>query len=326
MGETDAARRRKPAGNRGRAASLFTRYEGNPILTADQWPYPTNSVFNPGAIEVDGETLLLARVEDMRGFSHLTAARSKDGKTDWRIDPQPTLAPDPNFREEQWGLEDARIVRLEEEGVYAVTYVSFSPGGPLVSLATTEDFRTFKRYGPLLPPEDKDACLFPRKFDGRYILVHRPIIRQEAHIWIACSPDLKYWGEHRILIPVRAGWWDCQRVGLATQPIETPDGWLMLYHGVRRTAGGDVYRVGLALLDLEDPCKILRRSEEWVFGPQAPYERVGDVDDVVFPTGAVIDRASNEFRMYYGAADNSIALAIADFTQLLDYVKSCPSV
>ena len=163
MGETERPGRRAGA-NRGRAASLFTRYEGNPILTADQWPYPTNSVFNPGAIDLDGETLLLARVEDMRGFSHLTAARSKDGKTDWRIDPQPTLAPDPKLREEQWGLEDARIVRLEEEGVYAVTYVSFSPGGPLVSLATTEDFRTFKRYGPLVPPEDKDACLFPRKF------------------------------------------------------------------------------------------------------------------------------------------------------------------
>jgi len=326
MSETEAAGRPEAARNRRRAAPLFTRYEGNPILTAEQWPYPTNAVLNPGAVEVDGETLLLARVEDMRGFSHLTAARSKDGKTDWRIDPQPTLAPDPDFREEQWGLEAARIVRLEEEGVYAVTYVSFSPGGPLVSLATTGDFRTFHRYGPLVPPEDKDACLFPRKFGGRYILVHRPIIRQEAHIWIACSPDLEHWGEHRILIPVRHGWWDGQRVGLATQPIETPEGWLIIYHGVRRTAGGDVYRVGLALLDLEDPREMVRRSDEWVFGPYAPYERVGDVDDVVFPTGAVLDRASNELRIYYGAADTSIALATADFTQLLDYVKSCPAV
>jgi beta-1,4-mannooligosaccharide/beta-1,4-mannosyl-N-acetylglucosamine phosphorylase len=304
--------------------SLFSRYEKNPILTADRWPYPANAVFNPGAAEVDGETLLLVRVEDMRGFSHLTAARSKDGKTNWRIDRQPTLAPDPNFREEQWGLEDARIVWLADRQEYGVTYTSFSIGGPVVSLATTKDFRTFTRHGALLPPEDKDASLFPRLFDGRYVLIHRPIIRGEAHIWISCSPDLKHWGDHEVLIPTRQGWWDSQRVGLCAQPVETPDGWLILYHGVRRTSAGDVYRVGLALLDLEDPCKLIRRSEEWVFGPKAMYERIGDVADVVFPTGAIVDRKTNELRIYYGAADTSVALAVADLDQLSQYIKTCP--
>jgi beta-1,4-mannooligosaccharide/beta-1,4-mannosyl-N-acetylglucosamine phosphorylase len=312
-----------PANHR-QARALFRRYEGNPVLTPEQWPYPTSSVFNPGAVEVDGETLLLVRVEDLRGFSHLTAARSNDGKTDWRIDPQPTLLPDSDYQEEQWGLEDPRIVWMEELEQYAVTYVSFSMGGPVVSLATTKDFRAFQRYGPLLPPEDKDACLFPRRFEGRFVLIHRPIIRREAHIWISCSPDLKHWGDHRIVIPARAGWWDSRRVGLATQPIETPEGWLILYHGVRRTTAGDIYRVGLTLLDLEDPCQIIRRSPAWVFGPREPYERVGDVDDVVFPTGAILDRDTNQLRVYYGAADSAVALATADLDELLAYLKSCP--
>jgi len=151
-----------------RGASLFRRYEGNPILTPRNWPYPANSVFNPGAAQVDGEALLLVRVEDMRGFSHLTVARSWDGRTNWVVDPEPTLEPEPNIREEQWGLEDPRIVFLEDEGKYAVTYVSFSQGGPLISLALTEDFRRFERRGPLLPPEDKDASLFPKRALSKY--------------------------------------------------------------------------------------------------------------------------------------------------------------
>jgi len=305
---------------------LFSRYEQNPILTPAEWPYPANAVFNPGAVAVDGQTLLLVRVENMRGFSHLTAARSRNGKTDWQIDPHPTLEPDGEYREEQWALEDPRIVWLEEEGQYAVTYVSFSQGGPLVSLATTTDFRTFTKYGALVPPEDKDACLFPRRFGGRFALIHRPMIRGEAHIWLAFSPDLKHWGDHRVLIPTRPGCWDSRRVGLGTQPIETADGWLIIYHGVRNTAAGAIYRVGLALLDLEQPWKVIRRCDEWVFGPKAPYERLGEVPDVVFPTGAILDRNAKEFRLYYGAADSTVGLAVADPDELVEYIKSCPAV
>ncbi|HIE05110.1 MAG TPA: glycosidase [Candidatus Latescibacteria bacterium] len=306
-----------------RGASLFRRYEGNPILTPRNWPYPANSVFNPGAAQVDGEALLLVRVEDMRGFSHLTVARSWDGRTNWVVDPEPTLEPEPNIREEQWGLEDPRIVFLEDEGKYAVTYVSFSQGGPLISLALTEDFRRFERRGPLLPPEDKDASLFPKRFGGRFALIHRPIIRGEAHIWISFSPDLKYWGEHRVLLPVRAGWWDCHKVGLGPQPMETSEGWLVIYHGVRRTASGNLYRLGLALLDLEDPCKVIRRSQEWVFSPKEAYELIGDVPGVVFSCGTIVDEETNELRMYYGAADTSVALAVADMDEVIDYITHC---
>lgn len=301
--------------------SLFQRYSDNPILTPMAWPYPVNAVFNPGATELKGETLLLVRVEDMRGFSHLAIAKSKDGKRNWRISDHPVLSPDAKAGEEQYGLEDPRIVWLKEEEKYAITYVCFSRGGPLVSLAMTKDFETFERVGALLPPEDKDASLFPRRFKGRFALIHRPIIRGEAHIWISFSPDLKHWGDHRVLIPIRPGWWDSHRVGLGAQPIETSEGWLIIYHGVREAASGSIYRVGLALLDLEEPWKLRLRSQEWVLGPSAPYEQMGDVPGVVFPSGAILNEETKILRLYYGAADKVVALATSDLNELLPFLK-----
>ncbi len=303
---------------------LFFRYGGNPILSPARWPYPANSTFNPGAVKHNGETYLLVRVEDMRGFSHLTFARSKDGITNWQVDGRPTLLPDPSLNEEQWGIEDPRIVWLQERQEFAVTYVSFSEDGPMVSLALSKDLHSFTRKGAMLPPEDKDASLFPRLIKDRYALIHRPIIRGEAHIWIAFSPDLKYWGDHKILIPVRPGWWDCTRVGLGPPPIETAEGWLIIYHGVRMTVSGSLYRVGLALLDLDQPWKIIRRSEEWVFGPREPYERVGDVPGVTFPTGTVFNEDTGELYMYYGAADSTVCLATARLDMLLSYLMDSP--
>jgi len=308
------------------AASLFTRYEGNPILTSKIWPYPINSVFNPAAIYTDGEVVLLCRVEDLRGFSHLTVARSTDGLTNWRIDPQPTMMPDPNSREERWGLEDPRVVWLEEQKQFAITYVSFGDSGPIVSLAITRNFRTFARLGGMLPPEDKDACLLPRRFHGRFALIHRPIVRGEAHIWLSLSPDLKHWGDHRVLLWTRHAYWDGVRVGLACQPIEIPEGWLILYHGVRGTTAGAIYRTGMALLDKHEPWRVLRRGEEWVLGPQEPYERIGDVSDVTFVTGAAVMPETNRLYAYYGAADDKIAVAIADMDRVREYIMSCPEV
>ncbi|HBS12039.1 MAG TPA: glycosidase, partial [Flavobacteriaceae bacterium] len=268
----------------------------------------------------NNKILLLIRVEDMRGFSHLTLARSKDGKTGWDIDKTPTIKPNILRNEERWGVEDPRIVWLEERQQYAISYVSFSKDGPVVSLALTKDFKTFDHLGAMLPPEDKDASLFPRLINGKYVMIHRPIIRGEAHIWIAFSPDLTHWGEHKILIPVRPGWWDSHRVGLGTPPIETDEGWLLIYHGTRITASGSLYRVGLALLDLDEPWKIIRRCDNWVFGPCEDYERIGDVPGVTFPVGVIINEKTNELMMYYGAADTSVCLAIANLDDVLNYV------
>ncbi len=308
------------------ARELFKRYEDNPILQAKDWPYAVNAVFNPAAIKMPDMTVLLARVEDLRGFSHLTVCRSKDGLTNWQIDEKPTLEADHTSKEERWGYEDPRIVWLDEQEHYAITYIAYGDGGPVVSLAITKNFHTFARMGPMLPPEDKDACLFPRRFNGRFALIHRPIVRGEAHIWISMSPDLKHWGDHRILMRTRHAFWDGKRIGLACQPIEIPEGWLIFYHGVRATTAGQIYRIGVALADIEQPWKILRRSEEWVLGPRADYERIGDVADVVFVTGATVNDEKNMLYVYYGAADDKIAVAMADMNQVREYIMMCPEV
>lgn len=302
---------------------LFKRYNNNPVLTPRMWPYRVNAVFNAGAVIFDERVLLLVRVEDMNGFSHLCRATSKDGFTNWEIDKAATLAPKPDeFPEDKYGIEDPRIIKLEEENRYAIVYTSFSESGPLVSLATTEDFNTYRRYGVVMPPDDKDASLFPRKFNGRYILLHRPSPRNYllgANIWISHSPDLKHWGDSAILLPARRGsWWDAYKVGLGPPPIETPEGWLIIYHGAKTTAAGSLYRLGLALLDLDDPCKVIRRCDEWVFGPNEYYERVGDVPDVTFPCGVIV--RGDELIMYYGAADTTIAIATASLKEVLEFV------
>jgi len=306
------------------ASTLFERYKGNPILTPQNWPYPINAVFNPGAAIVDDEVLLLNRVEEIRGFSHLTCARSKDGLTNWVIDDLPTMIADPATKEEKWGLEDPRIIWLEEQHQYAITYVSFSEGGPTISLAITKNFRAFARIGALLPPEDKDACLFPRRFNGRFALIHRPIVRGEAHIWLSLSPDLKHWGDHRVLLKTRQAYWDSHRIGLACQPIELPEGWLLIYHGVRKTTSGEIYRTGMALLDRDEPGRVLRRGEEWVLGPKESYERIGNVGDVVFVTGAIVKKETNQLYVYYGAADDKVAVAMADMDRIREYIMACP--
>ncbi len=309
------------------APGLFARYSGNPILGAADIPYRANTVFNAAALAMDGESILVVRVEDLRGISHLTVARSYDGRTGWRIDPEPTLMPDPDHHpEEVWGIEDPRVTWLPERKEWAIAYTAFSRRGPLVSLAVTRDFRHFTRLGPAMPPEDKDAALFPRRFDGRWALIHRPTpLAGPAHIWLAFSPDLRHWGDHTLLLPAREGaWWDAGKIGLGPPPLETPEGWLLLYHGVRTTASGSIYRAGLALLDLEDPRRVLHRTDEWVFGPSEPYEQTGDVGGVVFPCGWIHDPITDELRIYYGAADSAIALATASLSDVLAYVRSCP--
>lgn len=308
--------------------TLFHRLPSNPIVTAAYMPYRANTVMNPGAARVNGETLLLLRVEDLRGISLLHVARSPDGLTDWTIDPEPLVKPDPDRHpEEIWGCEDPRLTYLPEREEWAIVYTAYSRRGPLVSVAMTTDFREIRREGPAMPPEDKDAALFPRRFGGRWAMIHRPTpLRGGAHMWVSFSPDLHHWGDHTLAIEARDGaWWDAAKIGLGPPPLETPEGWLIAYHGAHPTAGGPIYRVGLALMDLDDPTVLLRRSEEWIFGPQAPYERAGDVEQVVFPCGWVVDPDTRQLIMYYGAADTCVAAATADLDEVVDYVMSCPS-
>jgi predicted GH43/DUF377 family glycosyl hydrolase len=303
---------------------LFRRNHTNPILTAARWPYPVHSVFNAGAVRLkDGKTLLLCRVEDRRGLSHLCAARSPDGISDWVIDPQPTFSGDPDRPEELWGIEDPRITFVPDIGRYAVAYTAFGKGGPAVSLALTDDFVHFERCGVVMQPDDKDAALLPRRIRGMYALIHRPIADSGAHVWISYSPDLRSWGGHRMMLQARrGGWWDANKVGLSPPLIETARGWLMIYHGVRSTAAGCLYRIGVALFDLEDPEKLLLRGDEWIFGPEAPYETHGDVANVTFACGYTVGSDGDTINLYYGAADTCIALATGSIRAILQWLDS----
>ncbi len=303
---------------------LLSRYQGNPVLTASQWPSTVNAVFNPGVTRLDDETVLLVRVEDRTGISHLCPARSSDGLTGWVIEPQSSLRPDLTSEAERFGIEDPRISRCGDE--HLIVYTGYSDGGPLVCLASTHDFRTYERRGVLMPPENKDAALFPRQFDGRWALIHRPVATTSRHttdIWLSWSPDLRHWGDHAILLGAREGaWWDAHKVGLCAPPLLTPEGWLLLYHGVRLTAAGAIYRLGLALLDADHPDRVLARSDEWIFGPDAPYERTGDVSQVVFSCGWLLLDDGDTLRIYYGAADTSVCVATASLTVLLRWLAS----
>jgi predicted GH43/DUF377 family glycosyl hydrolase len=303
---------------------LFHRHPGNPILTAKNWPYSMNSVFNAGATLLqDGTTLLLCRVEDRRGLSHLCAARSSNGVDGWKIDREPTLMPSPDHKEEMWGIEDPRITYVPELEKYAVAFTSYSRGGPGVSLALTKDFRSFERLGVIMSPDDKDAALLPRKINGFWTLIHRPMTPLGAHIWLSSSPDLRHWGSHKLMLEARRGaWWDANKIGMSPPPIETPRGWLMIYHGVRMTPSSSIYRLGLALFDLEQPEKCLNRGDSWIFAPEAEYEHQGDVQDVVFPCGYTLAPDGDTINLYYGAADSSIALAHGSVRSLLSWLEA----
>jgi len=302
---------------------LFQRHRRNPILTAADWPYPVHTVFNPAATLLpDGTTLLLCRVEDSRGHSHLCAARSANGVDGWQIDPQPTMPADPdNHPEELWGIEDARITYVPELSQYAIVYTAYTRDGPGVALALTRDFQQFERFGLIMSPEDKDAALLPHRIGGNWALIHRPVSAPRAHMWISYSPDLRHWGSHKLILEARRGaWWDANKIGLSPPPIETPQGWLVIYHGVRMTAAGCIYRLGLALFDKDQPERLLKRGDEWVFGPEERYEQRGDVGNVVFPCGYTIGEDGDTIRIYYGAADTSIGLATGSIKAMLAWL------
>jgi predicted GH43/DUF377 family glycosyl hydrolase len=306
---------------------LFERSAANPLLRAEQWPYPINTVFNPGAALVDGETVLVCRVEDRRGISHLTVARSPDGIAGWRVDEQPLILDDPACHVSRWGVEDCRVTRVDELGAWLIAYTAYGPEGPCVALARTENFRQVEKLGVVMPPDDKNASLLPRRIDGHFVMFHRPVssTSHRADVWLSRSTDMLSWTTPEPVFGARPGpWWDGARIGMGPPPIETEHGWIGVYHGVKEMVNGAVYRVGLVLLDLDQPARVLRRSDNWVFGPTAPYETTGDVPNVVFPTGLVYDPDTEDLRLYYGAADSCIAVAIARLPEVVEYLLSCP--
>ncbi|MFW6437750.1 MAG: glycosidase [Armatimonadota bacterium] len=299
----------------------FRRHESNPIITLDDLAFEANGVFNPGVTMIDGETILLLRIERREGISELRVARSENGVDNWKIADEALLEPDlPQFPYEEWGCEDPRITLLED-GRWAIAYAAYGRYGPTVAIAVTDDFETCERLGTVTMPPNKDAALFPCKFDGRWLMVNRPETSGSEQIWYSFSDEdrLADWMLPGLLIPTHLGpWWDAERIGAGAPPIRTDEGWLLIYHGAKAAAGGMVYRLGVVLLDLDDPRKVIARARNWVLAPREPYEIVGIAQNVVFTCGASI--RDDEVWMYYGAADTCVGLAIAKLTDLVQFV------
>lgn len=302
--------------------AVFQRAPNNPLLTPANMPFPAAAVLNPGATEQNGEVVLLLRVENHAGYSSIYVARSKDGVTGWQIEPEPILRyGQDRWRYEMWGCEDARVTYLPEEGQWYITYTAYSPRGAAVAIARSTDLQKAERIGLIFSPNNKDAALFPMRFDGRWAVLHRPDAGGMEHIWSAFSPDLTHWGEPHCVLPEGQGAaWDAVKVGAGPPPLLTDRGWLLIYHGVKGYGGRLIYRVGVALLDKDRPYRMIARSPNWVFQAEAPYEISGLVPNVVFPAGLLV--RGDELWLYYGAADTHVCLATAKLKDVLDLLPT----
>ena len=296
---------------------VFKRSKWNPILSPDEMPFAAAAVLNPGATEIDGQVALLLRVEDHSGRSNIHVARSDDGEGNWIIQDEPILRYGlAEYRYEQFGCEDARVIYLADHKRWYITYTAASAMGPAVALARSDDLVTAKRVGLIFSPNNKDAVLFPQQFDGRWAVLHRPDAGGIEHIWSAFSPDLVHWGEPHCVLPEGGGpAWDAVKVGAGPPPVLTKDGWLLVYHGVKAYGGHYVYRAGVALLDKDRPHKVIARGRGWIFQAEAPYELTGLTPNVIFPTGLLL--RGDELWMYYGAADTCTCLATAKLKDVL---------
>ncbi len=297
---------------------VIHRWEGNPIVSLEDIPFGCNTVFNAAAVKRQGEYLLLIRIEDKMGRSIFTLAHSEDGYR-FVVDPQPVMTPsetEPFATYEACGIEDPRITLLD--GTYYVMYTAFSHYGPRLALAKTENFREFERIALISEPVNKDGALFPRKINGRYARFDRPNVGSTGNVWISYSEDLVHWGQSEVVMTTRPDHWDCSRIGASAPPIETEKGWLEIYHGVKEAAAGPIYRLGAVMLDLENPARVLGRAAIPILTPREYYERVGDIGNVVFSCGAILEEQTREVKMYYGAADTCICVGTAKLDALIE--------
>ena len=302
---------------------VVERWHKNPIITRESVPFPCNTVFNAAAVKFGDTYLLLTRVEDLAGRSVFALARSEDGYH-FTVDPAPVMEPskeEPYRSYERRGIEDPRITYLE--GIYYIMYTANSRYGARLALARTTDFKRFERVGLISQPENKDGCLFPKKIKGMYARLDRPYGGGTGNIWISYSDDLHHWGSSQVVMTTRGGFWDADRIGASPPPIETEHGWLAIYHGVKNTSAGPLYRMGAVLLDINDPSRVLCRSAVPILMPREYYERVGDVDNIVFSCGAILEEG-RMLRIYYGAADTCICLGFAHVDDLIDRCRLGP--
>ncbi len=296
---------------------ILRRFEGNPIIALEDIPFRCNTVFNGAVVKRGNEYFHLLRVESQQGHSVFALARSKDG-LHFTVEDKPVMEParkGPFARYEKRGIEDPRITEIE--GVYYVTYTAYSKYGPRIALAKTEDFSHYERIAIVSEPGNKDGILFPERINGEYVRLDRPIGKGVGSMWVSYSKNLVDWGKSEVLMRPRQGMWDSYRIGASVPPIRTEHGWLEIYHGVKKTAAGPIYRIGTVMLDLEKPDKVIARSSQPILSPREDYERIGDVGNVTFACGAVVED-SGEIKVYYGAADTCICVATANFDDLVN--------
>ncbi len=302
---------------RRRGRDLLHRWEGNPAVLIEDVPFRCNTVFNGTPVKMSDEYLLLMRVEGLQGYSFFALARSHDGVR-FLVDERPCMLPASEGPFQVWeqnGIEDPRVTWIDEQ--YYIMYTAVGGYGHRIALARTQDFETFERVALVSSPGNKDGVLFSERVGGLYARLDRPLGYDIGSIWISYSPDLINWGRSELVMTPRARYWDSFRIGASAPPIRTDRGWLELYHGVKMTSSGPVYRLGTVMLDLENPAHVVGRCLEPVLSPREEYERIGDVGNVVFGCGAIVE-PNGETKVYYGAADTSICVAIGDLDELIE--------
>ncbi|MBN2316223.1 MAG: glycoside hydrolase family 130 protein [Sedimentisphaerales bacterium] len=296
---------------------FITRYEGNPILTKDDIPYPVHTVHNAGVTKFDDRYVMLFRSHLDTGRSIIGIAQSEDG-FHFTAGPAPFMVPskEPLFAEyEAFGVEDPRITCLE--GAYYITYSAYSQHGVRIGLARTYDFESVERMALITQADYRNTVLFPEKIDGRYVKLDRPHSDISPwSIWISYSPDLRHWGDSRLIMKPVPYHWDETKIGPGAPPIRTDKGWLSIYHGVFPTMAGHVYRLGAALHKLDDPAEILGVGDRWILQPEDVWEVTGYVPNVVFTCGAVPED-DGTLKLYWGGADTVMCAGTAIIDELV---------
>ncbi|MCX6921701.1 MAG: glycoside hydrolase family 130 protein [Verrucomicrobia bacterium] len=304
-------------------ADVVWRYSKNPVIPRDIVPC-ANSVFNSAVVPFGKSFAGVFRVDDRTRSMRIHAGRSKDGiRFDIDHEPIQWICDDPeigHFIE----AYDPRVVEID--GRYLVTWCN-NYHGYTIGMGYTEDFKEFHQMENSFLPFNRNGVLFPRKIKGDYVMLSRP--SDTGHtpfgdIFLSHSPDLVHWGRHRhVMAPKRdRANWQCTKIGAGPVPIETTEGWLLIYHGVLTSCNGFVYHMGAALLDLDHPWKVLYRTVPYLLNPRTIYECVGDVPNVVFPCAALCDAPTGRVAIYYGAADTVTGLAFAHVDELIEFTKN----
>ena len=306
----------KPAG----CSDPVWRYSANPIIPRDLLPC-SNSIFNSAVVPWEGKFAGVFRIDHKTRVQYLHTGRSEDAiRWEVELDPIRFECDEPEIGRFEYGY-DPRCCWIEDR--YYVTWCNGYHAAPTIGVAWTKDFQTYHQLENAFLPCNRNGVMFPRKIDGNFAMLSRPSDMGHTpfgEIYYSESPQMCYWGKHRWVMSTRGGW-ESTKVGAGPIPIETTEGWLLIYHGVLTSCNGFVYSTGVALLDLDQPWKVIARARPYILSPHTDYECVGDVPNVAFPGAALADAASGRIAMYYGAADTVIALAFAQVDELIDFAK-----